>query len=189
MPDFSPRVAIVQPSVNTRAFNGVDFEPFYCQPEVRRLKKEMLIRNRPPSPSKTLSATMMNVGDSSVTTEEDDNKIYNERSHIVTPEMGSVSPEIKVIVDDVDDNTEVEPSGDRAAKFGRRSRIIADAYVRGLPKASDSEQDNVQEKPTKHYRTISSDLTEESDIDADRPFVILKEPCTKNKWLKPSWYF
>lgn len=122
-----------------------------------------------------------------MTTEEDDNKIYNEKSHIVTPETGSISPEVRIIVDDVDESEgNTESSDNHVPKFGRRSK--KDASVRNHSEASDSEQENFQEKPLKHQRSISSDTTDESEIDKDRSFVILKEPCKQNKWLKPSWY-
>lgn len=142
----------------------------------------MLIRTRPPSPSKSIAATIKNAGDMTMTTEEDDNKIYNEKSRIVTPETGSITPEIKITDDteDLDDSTDaaIPHMGFLNAagpKFGRRSQA--------------RRKHTSIARETQH--PSSTDATSDTDLepsDMEPSFVILKEPCKQNKWLTPSWY-
>lgn len=203
---YHPRVAVVEPSKNVHHPTGLDFDPtYFCQPEVRKARKEFLIRKRPPSPSKTIAAVIKSSGEIFPTTEEDDNKIYNEKSRIVPPLSNQT---IHVTVENVDE-PDVKPSTilsiQSPPKFGRRASIIdmkasaqkqrnRSKIIEGNRNYSDQ---NLLKKNSLSSTTTDDDsILNKAEIDnnsrknAKKPpsFVILKEPCKQNKWMKTSWY-
>lgn len=188
----------------------MDADPSYlCQPEVRKARRELLIRKRPPSPSKTLSASLGSVGQVSLTNEEEENKIYNAKSHIVTSDTKPLP--ITVTVENFDDpkdrastilNVNSPPKHGRRASMNNNKMSPKEpikGYVqrqRNRTKIIEGNRDYFG--PKKNSLTSTTTTTTMTDDEASvaaindsrnstsTSFIILNEPCNENKWMKSS---
>lgn len=208
-PKFNRNVAIVEPSQNIHQPPTIDKNPFYlCQPEVRKARREVLIKKRPPSPSQTISASIRNYGRIGKINEDEENQRYNERSHIVS---SPVKPPIQVTVDNFDEPS-IKPTTLLSApvqitapfqmksptKYGRRvsahnPSISGNSHAkRNLSKIIEGNYEYTKKKSS---LTSSTDddlgntrkLVSSHSFDAPS-FVVLKDPMKQNKWMKSSWY-
>lgn len=178
--------------------------PFYlCQPEVRKARREILIKKRAASPSQTIAAAVRTTGNIFPTDDDEMNRRYNERSHIIkTP----VKPTVHVTIENFD-----EPStkpitiiGNRSPKHGRRisvqtADVNGNSYAkRNLSKIIEGNHEYTSKKKSSLTSTTSTATDDEYTLASKRlmssqgmegpSFVILKEPIKNNKWMKSSWY-
>lgn len=208
---FTTKVAVIEPSKNIHHPTGIDDDPSYlCQPEVRKARRELLIRKRPPSPSKTLSASIKSAGQLVVTNEEEENKIYNAKSHIITSDT---KPPPIVTVENFDDpkaKTSTISTVNSPPKHGRRASMLNNNLSsnettksqvqrqRNRAKIIEGNRDYFNANPTKKNSLSSTTTTTMTDDEASvtavdgrrsptsKSFVILNEPCNENKWMKSS---
>lgn len=155
-----------------------------CQPEVRRAKQDLLLKNR--SPRKEINNNLTEktfqkdfVG--SPTNDLQSNKSAAPKS----PRNSSVksrntSPSFKLTVQNVDD-----PGGSfkkkLSPKFGRRAS-------RDVKRGKDSHKIRNQTKVIEGNRDYIIDNNTRARNEQP-PFVVLKEPCKQNRWMKQSvWY-
>lgn len=123
----NPHVAIVEPS-QIQA-QTIDKNPFYlCQPEVRKARREILIKKRPASPRQTIAAAVRSTGRILPKNEDDENRSYNERSRIV---KSPIKPPIQVTIDNFDEPlakpTIMHMDNRMSSVYGRRpSMLMAD---------------------------------------------------------------
>lgn len=211
---FSTRVAIIEPSKNIHHPTGIDVDPSYlCQPEVRKARREILIRKRPPSPSKTLAASIKSVGQLLSTNEEEENKIYNANSHIIVPDTKPLP--ITVTVENFDepkDKISTILTVNSPKKHGRRASVNNNKITskelltkghmqkqRNRTKIIEGNRDylnsNMSKKNSLSSITTTTTMTDDdasmgtltdSRNPTSKSFVILNEPCTENKWMKSS---
>lgn len=207
---FNPRIAIIEPTKNIHHPTGIDDPTFLCRPEVRKARREILIKERPPSPSRTIAAVVRHTGDIFPTNEDEENHKYNERSRIVSP---TLSPPIQVTIENFDEPNKKPQTILRqtySPKYGRRASMqhasTVDAKLNSHIKRNQTkiiEGNSGYMKGSKKNSLTSTTTTtdEESIIGRSRKllvsnksmgpapsFVILKEPCKENKWMKQTWY-
>lgn len=209
---YGTRIAVIQPSKNIHHPTGIDVEPSYlCQPEVRKARREILIRKRPPSPSKTIAATIKSAGQLITTSEEEENKIYNAKSHIITSDTKPLPITVTVEnVDDPKDKTSTILTVNSPPKYGRRASINNNKMplkepTKGLvqkqrnrAKIIEGNRDyfntNLAKKNSLSSTTTTTMTDDEASIGAmngsrsptSKSFIILNEPCNENKWMKSS---
>lgn len=204
---FNPRVAVIEPTKNVHHPTGIDEPSYLCSPEVRKARREILIKERPPSPSKTIAAAIRSTGHIFPTNEDDEDGKYNEKSHIVSPKL---SPPIKVTIENFDEPhkkpTTILRSAQISPRFGRRSSSIQhassiDAKHRSYNKRNQTKiiEGNVGYMKKKNslssttttddeYLTGLKKLNDFKSVNAAPSFVVLKDPSKENKWMKSSWY-
>lgn len=207
---YGARVAVIEPSKNIHHPTGLDADPSYlCQPEVRKARRELLIRKRPPSPSKTLAASIKSVDQVSLINEDEENKIYNAKSHIVSSETKPLPITVTVEnFDDPKDKASTILTVNSPPKHGRRASVINNeisskepikGYVqrqRNRAKIIEGNRDYFGTKKnslssTTTTTTMTDDEASDAAINASRnptstSFIILNEPCNENKWMKSS---
>lgn len=202
---YSTRVAVIEPSKNIHHPTGLDADPSYlCQPEVRKARRELLLRKRPPSPSKTLSASIKSAGQALLTNEEEENKIYNVKSHIVTSDTKPLPITVTVEnFDDPKDRSSTILTVNSPPKHGRRASINNNkeptkGHVqrqRNRTKIIEGNRDyfnmNLAKKNSLSSTTTTTMTDDEASINGSRnptkkSFVILNDPCNENKWMKSS---
>lgn len=200
---YSTRVAVIEPSKNVHHPTGMDADPSYlCQPEVRKARRELLIRKRPPSPSKTLAASIKSAGQVLLTNEEEENKIYNAKSHIVTSDTMPVPITVTVEnFDDPKDKSSTILTVNSPPKHGRRAsmnnnKMASKEATKGIvqkqrnrTKIIEGNRDYFNTNLPKKNSLSSTTTTTNTDDEASAPsksFIILKEPCNENKWMKSS---
>lgn len=198
---YAGRVAVVEPSKNVHHPTGLDANPFFlCQPEVRKARREILIRERPPSPHKTLAAAIRTAGPIPPVDEDEENKIFREKSRIIT----SASPKtIHVTVENVDEprtKPETILTVKNSPKYGRRASAAKPpardmkanaAKMRNQSKIVEGNRD--YNKKLNKKNSITSTTTDDegksnSNDETTPSFVVLKDPCNQSKWMKSSWY-
>lgn len=195
VPKFNPHVAIVEPSVNLPP--TIDKDPHYlCQPEVRKARREILLKKRPPSPSQTISAAIRNSGRVYPINDDDDtHKRYNGRNQLV---KSATRPSIQVTVENVDEpftksTTFIQTKS--PIRHGRRSETNSHAK-RNLSKIIEGNYEYTARKKSSLTSTTTDDefgghsgrkLVNSKSFEAPS-FVVLKDPCKQNKWMKSSWY-
>lgn len=205
---FNPRVAVIEPTKNIHHQTGMEDPSYLCSPEVRKARREILIKKRPPSPSKTIAAAIRNTGDIVSTNENDDNRKYNEKSRIVSPKL---NPSIKVTIENFDEPnkkpTTILRSTYISPRYGRRSSSIQHAssvdakHNRSYNKRNQTTiiEGNVgyiKKKNSLSSTTTTDDeymiglkkLNDFKSVMAAPSFVVLKDPSKENKWMKSSWY-
>lgn len=206
-PKFHRNVAIVEPSPNIHQPPTIDKNPFYLNsPEVRRARREILIKKRPPSPSQTISAAIRNYGPIGKINENEENQRYMERSNIVKP---TAKPTIQVMIDDFDEPS-IKPTTLLSApvhihsppKGGRRISVqTANICSNSHAKRNQSKIIEGNYEYTKKKSSLTSSTTDDDRSHATRKlvsshahqidapsFVVLKDPMKQNKWMKSSWY-
>lgn len=205
---FNPRVAVIEPTKNVHHPTGIDDPSYLCSPEVRKARREILIKERPPSPSKTIAAAIRSAGDTFPTNETDEDRKYNEKSRIVSPNL---SPPIKVTIENYDEPykkpTTILRSTQISPKFGRRSSSIQHAssvdakhrsshHKRNQTKIIEGNVGYMKKKSSLSSTTTTDDeyltglkkLNDFKSVNAAPSFVVLKDPSKENKWMKSSWY-
>lgn len=205
-PKFNQNVAVVEPSQNIHQPPTIDKNPFYlCQPEVRKARREVLIKKRPPSPSQKLSTAIRRNGPIGRINENEENQRYNERSHIVT---APVKPPVQVLIDNYDEPS-IKPipllsaptiSVKSPAKYGRRvsvqtPNLSANSHAkRNLSKIIEGNYEYTRKKSSLTSSTdddFANGATRKlvSSQSLETPsFVVLNDPMKQNKWMKSSWY-
>lgn len=194
---YTGRVAVVEPSKNVHHPTGLNVEPTYlCQPEVRKARREILLRERPPSPHKTIAAAIRSAGPIPQVDEDEENRIFQEKSRMIT----SAKPKIMhVTVENVDEpnkKPETILSIKNSPKFGRRAKPPAKNVkgnvqkMRNQTKIIEGNRNYINLKlPKKNSLTSTTTDDENKSNDETVPsFVVLKDPCNSNKWMKSSWY-
>ncbi|KAJ6641204.1 hypothetical protein Bhyg_06139 [Pseudolycoriella hygida] len=159
--------------------------PFMHQPEVRRAKQDLLIKKR--SPRKEINN---NIGEKTFEMEfigspADDLK-SNKAANVKSPrtpilKSRNTSPCFKLTVENVDD-----PGGSfkkkTSPKFGRRAS-------RDVKRVKDSHKIRNQTKVIEGNRDYVLHNQAARNGSEEPPFVVLKEPCKQNRWMKHSvWY-
>lgn len=159
--------------------------PFMCQPEVRRAKQDMLLKNRSPRKEINNNLTEKTFQKDFVGSPTDDLK-GNNSAALKSPRTSTVksrntSPSFKLTVQNVDD-----PGGSfkkrLSPKFGRRAskdvKRGKDSHkIRNQTKVIEGNRDYIENKTTSRVRNEQP------------PFVVLKEPCKQNRWMQQSvWY-
>lgn len=207
---FNPRVAVIEPTKNVHHPTGIDDSSYLCSPEVRKARREILIKERPPSPSKTIAAAIRSTGDIFATNEEDEDRKYNEKSRIVSPKLNQP---IKVTIENFDEPnkkpTTILRSSQISPRFGRRSSSIqyassVDAKHRSHNKRNHTKIIEGNVGYMKKKNSLSSTATTTTDdeylaglkklndcksVNAAPSFVVLKDPSKENRWMKSSsWY-
>lgn len=156
--------------------------PFMCQPEVRKAKKEILIKERSPTRDQPLHQDL-DIFEQNIiglpSAEKTDKSEKPERT--VSPVARQPSPSFKLMVQNVDD-----PGGTfrkTIPKFGRRaSHAVSEAHrLRNRTRVIEGNRKYCDAKETK-------DLKNRRSTDQAPSFIVLNEPCKQNKWMKPSWY-
>lgn len=197
---FSPNrnVAIVEPRPNVHEPPLINQNPFYlCQPEVRKARREILIKKRPPSPRQTIAASVRHTHHTLLPNEDEENQSYNERSRII---KSPVKPPVQVTIENFDD-TKAAVVHRSPIQYGRRASGQA-ADINGNTQAkrnlSKIIEGNYEYTPKKKSSLSSSTMDEEYGNDNKKlvhsqslespSFVILKDPIKQNKWMKSSWY-
>ncbi|XP_031616783.1 uncharacterized protein LOC116336792 [Contarinia nasturtii] len=200
----NPHMAIVEPSQNIHQPPTIDKNPFYlCQPEVRKARREILIKKRPTSPRQTISAAVRSTGRILTTNEDDENRSYNERSRIV---KSPIKPPIQVTIENVDEPREkptiINMDNRITSKYGRRSSMhVTDVNGNLQTKRNASKiiEGNHEYAPKKKTSITSTTTTDDEYVNRGRKmmhsqsleqpsFVILNDPIKHNKWMKSSWY-
>lgn len=195
VPKFNPHVAIVEPTLNRSP--TIDKDPHYlCQPEVRKARREILLKKRPPSPSQTISAAIRNTGRVYPTNEDDESRRHNDRSRNVKT---AIRPPIQVTIENVDEPFTKSTTYIRdksPIRHGRRFDGGNSHAKRNLSKIIEGNYEYTARKKSSLTSTTTTDddfgnggkkLTSSKSLEAPS-FVVLKEPCTQNKWMKSSWY-
>lgn len=206
----STHTPTIEPSKNIHHPTGVDVDPsFLCQPEVRKARHGLLIRKRPPSPSKTLSANIRKAGQMMIANEEDENKIYNAKSHIVSSDTKPLP--ITVTVEDFDDpndNMSTVLTVNSPPKYGRRASMNVINNNNQKPSSNETTKGHVQRqrnrakiiegnrdyfntnlpKKNSFSSTTTTTLTDDetSMMGPPKSFVILNDPLNENNWMKSS---
>lgn len=169
---------------------------------MRKARREVLIKKRPPSPNSTISAAIRGHGPIGKVNEDEENQRYNERSHIVT---SPVKAPIQVMIDDYDE-PHIKPTTLLSApvhlkspRYGRRismqtPNLSANLHAkRNLSKIIEGNYEYTKKK-TSLTSSTDDDLGNGtrklvSSQSVDTPsFVVLKDPMKQNKWMKSSWY-
>lgn len=216
-PKFNRNVAIVEPSPNIHQPSvhpiTIDKDPFYlCQPEVRKARHEVLIKKRPPSPNQTIAAAIRSIGRAGrgiKFDENEENKRYNEQSHIVSQ---PIKPPVQVLIDNFDEPTQkpttlyqsspvkygrrvsMQPSNHAANSFAKRnqSKIIEGncAYIKKKTSlTSTTSTDDEMAAPMMMMDGAGGSKLVTSQSFDQPSFVVLKDPIQQNnKWMKSSWY-
>lgn len=151
---------------------------FLCQPEVRRAKKEMLIKER-----QAYKEPATNTMDTTFSGGPTDDLKANKSALPPASARGeplksrNASPSFKLTVKNVDD-----PGGTfkkTTPKFGRRASIGKEAHrLRNRTKIIEGNREYVEPMPD-HRRKSTRD---------GPSFIVLNEPCKQSKWMKPLWY-
>lgn len=211
---YATKVAVIEPSKNIHHPTGIDVDPSYlCQPEVRKARRELLLRKRPPSPSKTLAAAIKSSGKGVHTNEEEENKIYNAKSHIVTADTKPIPITVTVEnFDDPKDKALTILTVNSPPKYGRRASVINNKSPpkgnaqrqRNRAKIIEGNRDyfttNLPKKNSLSSTTTTTMTDDEPSATAgngkkgfrdgnaptSKSFIILNEPCNENKWMKSS---
>lgn len=191
---------------------GIDADPSYlCQPEVRKARRELLIRKRPPSPSKTLAASIKSTGQVLLSNEDEENKIYNAKSHIVTSDTKPLPITVTIEnFDDPKDMTSTILTVNSPPKHGRRAsmnnnKMPSSESIKGhvqrqrnRAKIIEGNRDyfntNLVKKNSLSSTTTTTMTDDEASVAAmngsrsptSKSFIILNEPCNENKWMKSS---
>lgn len=199
----NPHVAVVEPT-RSNVPPTLDRNPFYiCQPEVRKARREILIKKRPTTPSQTIAAAVKSTGHIFPTDDNDDdeNRRYNERSRIIM--SSPVKAPIEVTIENVDEPSvpkTIIRSGTPMKPFRRISVQTADvngnSYIkRNLTKIVEGNSEYTSKKKSSltssttedEFSNASKQLVSSQSLEAPS-FVILKDPIKQNKWMKSSWY-
>lgn len=210
MDKFNPRIAIIEPSKNAHHQTGLESPSYLCRPEVRKARHEILKKERPPTPSRTIATAVKTTGDIFPTNEDDENFKYNERSRIVSPKLSSP---VQVTIENFDEPntkpTTILQSSTHSPKFGRRASMQPNSsvdakinshmkrnqtkivegnsgYGKGQKKDSLTSTTSTEDEPALMARRKMSLMNQNRE--SAPSFVILKEPCKENKWMKSSWY-
>lgn len=168
---------------------------------MRKARRENSIKKRPATPSQTIAAAVRSTGQIFPTDEGEENRRYNERSHIVT---SAVKPPVHVTIENFD-----EPStkpitiiGNKSPKYGRRISLqMADIngnsnakrnlskIIEGNHKYTSKKKSSLSSSTTvdDEYSSASNKLMSSDSLEGPS-FVILNEPTKNNKWMKSSWY-
>lgn len=156
--------------------------PFMCQPEVRRAKKDLLLKNRSPRREINNNNAEQTFQADFVGSPTDDLKSNNSAA-LKSPRTKSrnISPSFKLTVQNVDD-----PGGSfkkkLSPKFGRRAS-------KDVKRGKDSHKMRNQTKVIEGNRDYIIDNKTTRVRNEQPPFVVLKEPCKQNRWMKQSvWY-
>lgn len=182
---------------------------------MRKARHEVLIKKRPPSPHQTISAAIRSVGRPAKLNEDEENKCYNERSHIVqTP----VKPPVQVLIDNFDDPSEkpiaLFPLRTPLKVPGRRASSMQTSNYNGnsFAKRNHSKIIEGNHEYTKKRTSLLSNTTDDelgngsssgcggggggisarklvSSHSLENPsFVVLNDRMKQNKWMKSTWY-
>lgn len=195
----NPNVAIVGPSQNIHEPPNINQNPFYlCQPEVRKARREILLKKRPASPRQTIAATVRSTGHGLLTNEDEENRSYNERSRII---KSPVNRQVHVTIENFDEiNAKPMIHNKNHVKYGRRaSSQVGDANANNQSKRRLSKTiSGNYEFASKERSSFSSSMDDKFDDTSKKlvnspnlespSFVILQDPIKQNKWMKPSWY-
>lgn len=181
---------------------------------MRKARHEVLIKKRPPSPHQTISATIRSIGRPSKLNEDEENKCYNERSHIVTT---PVKPPVQVLIDNFDDPTEkptaLFPLRTPLKVSGRRASSMQSSNYNGNSYAKRNHSKIIEgnHEYTKKRTSLLSSTTDDemgngsnggggasggistrklvSSHSMESPsFVVLNDRMRQNKWMKSTWY-
>lgn len=164
-----------------------------CQPEVRRAKQDLLIKERisrkdvfyQPTPLDTVHHPIDSYPSSNHPVISPD--LPNHPSH---NNRRSSSPKFKLTVKNVDD-----PGGNfkkTTPKFGRRSVAgggVKDAHrLRNRTKVVEGNREYTKGvRMTNVQSDVGYQKAKRSPADP-QSFVVLKEPCKPSNWMKSSWY-
>lgn len=160
--------------------------PFMSQPEVRRAKQDLLIKNRSPRREINNNNFAEKTFQKDFVGSPTDDLRSNNSAAQKSPRHSSVkprniSPSFKLTVQNVDDpggSFKKKPS----PKFGRRAS--RDVKVR-----RDSHKIRNQTKVVEGNRDYMFDSQIARERNENPPFVVLNEPCKQNRWMKHSvWY-
>lgn len=153
-----------------------------CQPEVRRAKQDLLIKKRSPRKEINNNLVEKTFQKDFIGSPTDDLKCNNSASpRSSIGKSRNTSPSFKLTVQNVDD-----PGGSfkkkLSPKFGRRAS-------KDVRRGKDSHKLRNQTKVIEGNRDYIIDNKTANERNADPPFVVLKEPCKQNRWMKQSvWY-
>lgn len=185
-------VAIIEPSQNIHEPSKMSQDSFYlCQPEVRKARREILIKKRPTSSRQIIDASMRCNGHISLTNEDEENRSYNERSRII---KSSVEPPVDLTIENFHQTNAKTIYNKNSVKYGRRtSDQVVDANETNQAKRNLSKiiEGNHEYAAKNKSSSIMSRSNERKVINAERgespSFVILKDPIKQNKWMQSSW--
>lgn len=213
-------VAVIEPSKNVHHSTGINGKvcSYLCQPEVRKARHEILKKKRPPSPTETVASSLKysNMRKALPTNDENENRLYMEKSRIIPP---TPSPPIVTIENFDEPDTKPitiirgAPPNNYGPSYGRRASTIhspsIDAknsypllqrnqtkiiegnheYVKSLKKNSmASIVTSADDEFNRRTSIDSRKLSHSQSLDESPSFVVLKEPCKQNKWMKSNWY-
>lgn len=163
--------------------------PFLCQPEVRKAKKELLIKEHSPPRKEISNFSSTGTIEKNISMPPDKSTVksgnVSRRSSI---KSRNASPTYKLLVENVD-----VPKGSfkkPTPKFGRRKSVDSgagkDAHkLRNRSKIIEMNPNYLKDNSSINKNVIFSQDKNYKNIPS---FIVLNEPCKQSSWMKPSWY-
>lgn len=163
-----------------------DYEPLpiECQPEYRKVQRELQIRERHPPRLETGDEGF--IDQNVLGLPQVDNYASNSRrSSKSSAKSDKNSPHFRLMVENVD-NGKGSFLKKTSPKYGRRASGANSIrnrtrVIEGNPSYLADKTSFMAKKQSQHKR---NDLKPK-----DNPsFIVLQEPCKQSQWMKPSWY-